>query len=929
LSDVDAMDTPGSAIAQQLAVFRAGLRSVRGLLRHELGEAWRSLEQIAAEQARTATSVQDGEPEVVAANYADVRAAAARAVLVEPLRQWERLRPFRRMQAALESAHRSLDDLIRRMPSVAATGPELLDAVESPVAGLARSLAERRRKPWPLELEAVFGRAVADLERELTAAEGQYLLAGCRIAREIDGRWDRVRDAIDLAMAGSDASRSTPPAAEPGAATPADGIGAALDRLDRWFEAVADLAEQRAVRSLAWHRTPRPSGPPHRERFLEHWAEQLDLIERELRFDLALDDAERDLIAVGNALTAGLERERQGLLRGVDTLLEWLDRELRHPSPKPTLPQVAPPVVPALRRIGELEVEVGRITDGLPSQLRLVRRIELEPKRRGWHTQVAPGRLARESFEMVGRPVLARVLEDVQAEHVALLQQIERARQVVAFATEEQEEDEGEDGSVAREAMENARSLLDVDRRAALPAMPRERAAILGAFARTTLENRSMLSRNRLGALAHLGRLGVRRGAVVLATAALPVLRRALGWTARGAAELYRRFLVAIQWAPATGSRSIDVARRPYLPREFTADPRARELPAIYRRLFRFEAVDDARFLVGRDREMQALAEARSFWEADRPVAALVVGERGSGKTSLINCALDGPLAGLMVVRGEFHTRLATALGVRRFLAEMVGVSDPEQLEAALLAERRVVVLEETERSFLREVGSFGGVRELERIIAATCASTFWLVVINQHAFRLLDAAVKLGATFSHRLDAASASPEAVREAILVRHNLSGLRLRFVPPAIERGWWARLKLRVRGRADPATTFFAALARESAGVFRTAFELWLGQIDSVHAGTMVMKPIETPAIDEVIEQLDGDDLFTLVAIMQHGSLTAEEHARVFQWPAAASRAELDDLLARELIEVDPGRPGLRVRPGALRVVREALHRRNLG
>ncbi|MEZ4586972.1 MAG: hypothetical protein R2909_11265 [Gemmatimonadales bacterium] len=92
---------------------------------------------------------------------------------------------------------------------------------------------------------------------------------------------------------------------------------------------------------------------------------------------------------------------------------------------------------------------------------------------------------------------------------------------------------------------------------------------------------------------------------------------------------------------------------------------------------------------------------------------------------------------------------------------------------------------------------------------------------------------------------------------------------------------------------------------------------------------MMKPIETPAIDEVIEQLDGDDLFTLVAIMQHGSLTAEEHARVFQWPAATSRAELDDLLARELIEPDPGRPGLRVRPGALRVVREALHRRNLG
>ena len=113
------------------------------------------------------------------------------------------------------------------------------------------------------------------------------------------------------------------------------------------------------------------------------------------------------------------------------------------------------------------------------------------------------------------------------------------------------------------------------------------------------------------------------------------------------------------------------------------------------------------------------------------------------------------------------------------------------------------------------------------------------------------------------------------------------------------------------------------------MFRTAFELWLGQIDSVQAGTMVMKPMGTPDLDAVIEQIDTDDLFTLVAITQHGSLTPEEHAAVFRHSAGASRAQMDDLLAREIIEPEPSRPGYRVRPGALRVAREALHRRNLG
>jgi hypothetical protein len=72
-----------------------------------------------------------------------------------------------------------------------------------------------------------------------------------------------------------------------------------------------------------------------------------------------------------------------------------------------------------------------------------------------------------------------------------------------------------------------------------------------------------------------------------------------------------------------------------------------------------------------------------------------------------------------------------------------------------------------------------------------------------------------------------------------------------------------------------------------------------------------------------------DLFTLAALLQHGSLTPREHATVFQIDDTRSRAWLDNLLARELIEPDPGRYGFRVVPDAAQVVRQALYRRNLG
>jgi hypothetical protein len=167
-----------------------------------------------------------------------------------------------------------------------------------------------------------------------------------------------------------------------------------------------------------------------------------------------------------------------------------------------------------------------------------------------------------------------------------------------------------------------------------------------------------------------------------------------------------------------------------------------------------------------------------------------------------------------------------------------------------------------------------------------------------------------------------------MRDAILLRHNLSGLRLQFSLPPEERTIGSRIRNRLRGQADPEQMFFDQLARESGGVFRTAFEIWLGQIDAAQAGALVMNPLAAPDLSPVIAALDLDDLFALAAVLQHGSLTPEEHATIFQRSLAASQAQIDELLAREIIEPDPHRTGFRVRPEALRVVKEALYRRNL-
>ncbi len=918
-----------AGFADEWARLGAGIRDLGDAFARELDAAWDQLEAILTAQADGAREIRDRLPALTPEDHIDARTMASRVVLLDAIDRWDRERPLRRAEVAVETLFRGLNDLPRRIPAaLIATGAEVVLTVgEDAGSRIARAMLRRRTAPETIPIHAALRRSLERSEPALLQAAGMILAAMARGAQGIRRTWDATRHPIDTAVA------SLPTASLPAAhdavgalAVIADDVGLARAYLRRELDAVVPDVADGLVRSTGWRRVPRIAKSDERGALaFEHWAEQTGALEAELRFERVQDAAERELLGLGDHALADLDAERAALIASNGEFVDWIDAQVdgKHAG---GAPPSGVPLVPALRRMTDFATRVQQIHARLPDEVELVQRVTALPRRRPVRKSVRPVHTAVRAFESVGRARVGDVFVRVQADHVALVQQFERARQVIEFAAEEPDSADG--AAVAGEALDNARSLLAVDVASARRTLVEEHERLTRALVDVVVENRLLLGRTRFGALAHLGRVGATQGMTTAIAAAMAGTGRAMRSTGGAIRSSWRRVLVAIEWIPASAGTRPDVVRREYLPTEFTRDPRTRELPAIYRRLFRFDAVDDPRFLVGREHEMQALAEARTLWESDRPVALLVVGDRGSGKTSLINCALEGPLADLPVVRGEFRERLASAEAVREFLATLCGTTT-ESLEETLRSGRRVIVLEETERAFLREMGGFEGIHELQRLIASTGSSTLWLLVTNQHAFRFLDRAVRLGGTFSHRLDAASANPAAIREAILVRHHLSGLRLRFLPPPVHGGVVAQLRRRVAGEGDPEEAFFESLARESAGVFRTAFELWLGQIGSVNAGTMVMKPITPPDIDAVIEQLDADDLFTLVAIKQHGSLTPSEHAAVFRWTPSRSRAQLDELLAREIIEAEPGRPGFRVRPGALRVAREALHRRNLG
>jgi hypothetical protein len=127
---------------------------------------------------------------------------------------------------------------------------------------------------------------------------------------------------------------------------------------------------------------------------------------------------------------------------------------------------------------------------------------------------------------------------------------------------------------------------------------------------------------------------------------------------------------------------------------------------------------------------------------------------------------------------------------------------------------------------------------------------------------------------------------------------------------------------------PEKLFFDALARQSEGIFRSAFELWKGCIERIEGGAVYMRQPLAPDYEPLRAELSQEDYLLLQAVLQHGGLTVEETTSVTGDGVAQARQALERLRLLGVLEPEPKGQGLRVLPEAGRFVRDALHRRNL-
>jgi len=344
-------------------------------------------------------------------------------------------------------------------------------------------------------------------------------------------------------------------------------------------------------------------------------------------------------------------------------------------------------------------------------------------------------------------------------------------------------------------------------------------------------------------------------------------------------------------------------------PKELTAelseflvntDEAIAKLPYVYKRLYRVAPLTEEIFFEGREDELERINKAYERWQNGNFEATLVVGEKGSGTSSLINFFLEK--AGRpQTLRHKFEKAYSSKeefLDVFRELLERKELSSQEDVVAALKeAKPKVVVFEDSQHLYLKKIGGFEAIQQLFDLISETSNEIFWVIEVTTYTYRYLQKTIRISSYFKNHIQLEKVSDEQMVSLIMRRHRVSGYNLKFNISRPGRKDIKKMrKLDQEGRQEYLKEKFFKKLNDFAGSnISLALLYWLRSTTEVQDNTIHIGMLGDMKF-EFLSGMNEDSIFTLHALLLHDSLNVKEHALLFhhsEWQSKMILMVLED------------------------------------
>ncbi|MGB9665209.1 MAG: cation:proton antiporter [Ignavibacteria bacterium] len=332
-------------------------------------------------------------------------------------------------------------------------------------------------------------------------------------------------------------------------------------------------------------------------------------------------------------------------------------------------------------------------------------------------------------------------------------------------------------------------------------------------------------------------------------------------------------------------------------------------LPFIYKKLFDYTSSEIIEILVGREKEKAILQKAYERTLNGLSGSAAIIGESGTGKSSLISSFIMKAQIDTQITSYTFEKTIKTEKELLKTLSEILGldyIASPEELigELNINPKYKVVILEDIHKIFLRKYGHLEAMKKLLLIISETGNKIFWIVSISYHAWELLNRILRIGNFFPFQIMTEVLTKEQIKEAILKRHKTSGYDLEFLPGE-QLKTFKQLRSKFSNK-DKQTNledeYFDRLYEACEGNITSAMFYWMKSIKEFKNNKIFIMPFKKLDF-RFLKNFEIETLLTLSNLIQHGSLTISEHQEIFNFSKEKSKTILNFLNAANLIHFD--------------------------
>ncbi|MCB2219638.1 MAG: hypothetical protein KQI35_04520 [Bacteroidetes bacterium] len=316
-------------------------------------------------------------------------------------------------------------------------------------------------------------------------------------------------------------------------------------------------------------------------------------------------------------------------------------------------------------------------------------------------------------------------------------------------------------------------------------------------------------------------------------------------------------------------------------------------LPFIYQRLFRIEPLSSFELYTPRQESVDKIKTAYTRWKDGKFAPAVIIAEKGWGKTTTLNRFLKLKLTTEEVVILTPEPGMEIADFFQSILSKTTFEESSEKQDDAS-AKKMIVIIDGLEKLFEARVNGFDYLLHVLKHISDTNRQIFWLTTCHLYAWEYLDKTIGISDYFGYHIKLSDFTDEDLMKTIERRHNISGYRLMFLPETQKKTLISFKKQTDFGNQEELRIqYFMRMHKIVKGNLSQAFLFWMRSTAQVTEDSVYIEYLSSDYFN-FLGSMSDSKLIILKNIVIHNGISAEHHALLFRIPPEKSKLLLGQL-----------------------------------